>query len=152
MSFIHESRPDDRDLERYLLGLLSEEDAEELDRASVEDDDVAVRLRIVEDDLIDAYVRRTLAAETRQRFEIYFLSTRRRRERVAFAERFVLAVDRAARAGMGSGEYGEDAAADAGTTDEAARPAARSPRAARLGAAAALLLAASGVAFWTPRA
>ena len=104
MSFLHERLADDRGLERYLLGLLPEEDEERLDQASVEDDSVALRLRMAEDDLIEGYVRRTLATETRQRFETYYLSSPRRRERVAFAARFLGAVDRAAiRADMASG-------------------------------------------------
>ena len=104
MSLLREPLPDDRELERYLLGLLPEEEEERLDQASIEDDSVALRLRMAEDDLIEGYVRRTLAKETRQRFETYYLSSARRRERVAFAARFLGAVDRAAvRADMASG-------------------------------------------------
>jgi hypothetical protein len=96
MSLLHETAPDDRQLERYLLGLLPDGQAERLDQASIEDDGVASRLRIVEDDLIDGYVRGTLEPETLRRFESYYLSSNRRRERVAFAARFLAAVDRAA--------------------------------------------------------
>ena len=55
MSFLHEPLADDRELERYLLGLLPEEEEERLDQASIEDDSVALRLRITEDDLIEGY-------------------------------------------------------------------------------------------------
>jgi hypothetical protein len=96
MPFQHEPLPDDQELERYLLGLLSERDEERLDQASIEDDSVASRLRMAEDDLIEGYVRRTLAKETLRRFEAYYLASVRRRERVAFAARFLGAVDRAA--------------------------------------------------------
>jgi len=96
MPFQHEPLPDDQELERYLLGLLSEQDEERLDQASIEDDSVASRLRLAEDDLIEGYVRRTLGQETLRRFEAYYLASVRRRERVAFAARFLGAVDRAA--------------------------------------------------------
>ena len=85
----------DQVLVRYLLGLLSPEDADRLDEASLVDDAIAARLRIVEDDLVDGYVRGTLAGETLARFESHYLSSPRRRERVAFARRFVPVVDRA---------------------------------------------------------
>ena len=42
MSLLHETAPDDRQLERYLLGLLPDEQAERLDQASIEDDGVGI--------------------------------------------------------------------------------------------------------------
>jgi hypothetical protein len=86
--------PDDR-LVRYLLALVTDEEAERLDEASVVDDEVAARLRDAENDLIDAFVRGALDARLQRRFEEIYLSTRLRRERVAFARRFLTAVDRA---------------------------------------------------------
>jgi len=86
----------DQVLVRYLLGLLEPEDAERVDEASVVDDDIAARLRIVEQDLVDGYVRGTLAGDTLARFESHYLSSPRRRELVTLARRFVPAVDRAA--------------------------------------------------------
>jgi hypothetical protein len=136
MSFLHERLADDRELERYLLGLLPEEDEERLDQASVEDDSVALRLRIAEDDLIEGYVRRTLATETRQRFETYYLSSLRRRERVAFAARFLGAVDRAAvRADLASG----------GSHSESATPVLHSKLVPGVLASAAVLVVAFGL-------
>ena len=88
---------DETQLVQYLLGLLPSDEAERLDEASIADDDIAARLRVVEDDLVDAYVRGTLIGDTRTRFESHYLSSPRRRERVASARRFVRAVDRAAR-------------------------------------------------------
>lgn len=86
----------DRRLVDYVLGLLPETEAERVDEASVVDDAVAARLRAVEDDLVDAYVRGTLTGATLQRFETYYLASPRRREKVAFARNFTGAVDRAA--------------------------------------------------------
>jgi hypothetical protein len=90
----HESPHDDQPLVRYLLGLLEEEDAERLDEMSVTDDDLAWQLLAVEDDLVDAYVRRTMADETREQFESAYLSSPSRLLKVRFAEGFLSAVDR----------------------------------------------------------
>lgn len=87
---------DDGLLVNYVLGVLAEDDREPIDRASIENDAVAARLRIVEQDLVDGYVRRTLPADTMKRFEAYYLTTARRRQRVLRAETFLRGVDRAA--------------------------------------------------------
>jgi hypothetical protein len=89
---------DDRQLIRYLLGLLTDEEAERYDEQSIVDDDLAARLRVVEDNLVDAYVSGTLEEDLRQRFESFYLSSPRRREKVRFAARFLGAVDRASSA------------------------------------------------------
>jgi hypothetical protein len=94
---------DDEQMVRYLLGLLPTEDAERLDEASVVDDEVAARLQRVEDDLVDGYVRGALSGETLMRFESYYLASPRRRERVAFAGKFLRAVDKAAPVGADAG-------------------------------------------------
>ncbi len=94
MSLLHESAPDDQQLVRYLLGLLPEEDAERLDEASIADDEIAGRLRVVEDDLVDAYASGNLAGESLQRFESYYLSSPRRREKVRFAGSLLRTVNR----------------------------------------------------------
>jgi hypothetical protein len=90
---------DDRQLIRYLLGLLPEDEAQRYDEQSIVDDDVAARLRQVENDLVDAYVRGTLDEEFRQRFESFYLASPLRRDKVRFAERLLGAVDRASVAG-----------------------------------------------------
>src|SRR4051812_8365509 len=97
MSFPDKPEHDDARLIQYLLGLLPSEEAERLDEASIADDDVAARLRVAEDDLVDAYVRGTLIGDTRARFESHYLSSPRRRERVASARQFVRVIDGAAR-------------------------------------------------------
>lgn len=80
--------PQDERLERledYLLGLLSEAETEQLDELSVTDETFAWRLRAAEDDLVDAYVRGDLPAQTRARFEEFYLASPRHRQRVEFA-------------------------------------------------------------------
>jgi hypothetical protein len=93
MTVSHESVHDGQ-LVRYLLGLLSDGDAERVDRLSVSSDEFAWRLRLAEDDLVDAYVRGTLDAEAVERFESFYLSSERRRQKVKFARTFVAEVDR----------------------------------------------------------
>ena len=96
MPVMNESGPDDQLLSQYLLGLLDEEQTDRLDELSIADDDVAWRLRAVEDDLVDAYVGGTLGADTLVRFESVYLSSDRRRRKVAEARAFLRAVDRRA--------------------------------------------------------
>jgi hypothetical protein len=89
MSLSGETIIDDQLLIRYLLGSLEEEKAERLDELSVTDDDFAWRLRAVENDMVDAYVRGNLSGETLDRFQSFYLSTSGRRERVEFARALV---------------------------------------------------------------
>lgn len=104
-----ESGHDDQ-LVRYVLGLLPEEEAELIDELSIADDEVAARLRVVEDDLVDAYVRGRLEGETLERFETFYLSSPRRREKVTFARRFRRAIDLAAPAETDAGRQATPAA------------------------------------------
>ena len=85
MSLLNEAAPGDKQLERYVLGLLPEDAAERLDELSIVDDDVASRLQVVEDALVDAYVRGELTGETLEQFEAVYLASERRREKVRFA-------------------------------------------------------------------
>ena len=98
MSLPHDADrdPDDdnEELVRYLLGLLPDEVTERIDEASIADDEVAARLRIVETDLIDSYVRGQLTGARLERFESYYLLSPRRRESVRLAAGFVRVVDR----------------------------------------------------------
>jgi hypothetical protein len=70
------------------LGLLTEEDAERLDEMSIADDHVALDLRVVENDLVDAYVRGAMTDGTREQFELAYLSSPHRFCMVRFAKAF----------------------------------------------------------------
>jgi hypothetical protein len=70
---------------QYLLGLLPEADTNHLDELSVADDEFAMRLSMVENDLVDAYVRSDVSEEIRERFRTFYLSSAKRREKVRFA-------------------------------------------------------------------
>jgi hypothetical protein len=90
----------DQLLVRYLLGSLPDEEAERLDELSVTDDEFASRLSAIENDLVDAYARRELPAETTEQFKSAYLSSPKRREKVVFAEAFFSFQQRAAAAPM----------------------------------------------------
>ena len=96
MPLRHATNHDDEELVRYLLGLVPDEIREELDEASVADDEFAARLRTAETNLIDSYVRGRLAGATLDRFESYYLASPLRRTNVRQAARFLGAVDRSA--------------------------------------------------------
>lgn len=69
----------------YLLGGLSEVEQARLEERSFRDVEFSELLSTVENDLIDEYVRQTLSAHERERFERHFLVSQRRLEKVAFA-------------------------------------------------------------------
>jgi len=96
MSLSHETRYSDEQLARYLLQLLPEGDMERLDEMSIADEETAWRLRVVEDDLVDAYVSGRLTGETLKHFEAFYLSSERRRRKVQFAGNFLDKVEREA--------------------------------------------------------
>jgi hypothetical protein len=93
MSQPRESFTDDQ-LISYVLGCLPEEETERLDELSIIDDELSARLRLVEDDLVDAYASGTLTGERRARFESFYLASPRRRRKAAFAKGFLAKVDR----------------------------------------------------------
>jgi hypothetical protein len=76
---------DDQVLVRYLVGALAGEETERLDELSVVDDDLAARLRGVENDLVDAYVRGELSGETLEGFESTYLLSSHGRGKIRFA-------------------------------------------------------------------
>jgi hypothetical protein len=97
MSLSHETRYSDDELVRYLLQALPQEDVERIDELSITDEEMAWRLRVVEDDLVDSYVKGNLDGERRSQFEALFLSTERGRRKVKFAGNFLPTIERAPR-------------------------------------------------------
>lgn len=150
-----DSTPDDELFVRYLLGQLSEDEAERLDELSIADDEVAWRLRAAEDDLVDAYVRGSLSDVSRARFERVYLVTPKRRDKVRFAQSLARTLDRAPQItpqvnGMATAKApgGVAASAAAGSVQALAEEAARPRWLAWLwpGSAAGWTLAAVGAA------
>jgi hypothetical protein len=77
---------DDQYLVRYLVGALPAAETERLDELSVANDDFAWRLREIENDLVDSYVRSELTGETLRQFTSFYMTSQRRRQKVEFAE------------------------------------------------------------------
>ena len=69
----------------YLLGQLPESETERLDELTFVDDGYAERVRAVEHDLVDAYVRGELAGAVLEQFRSRYLTTPRRQEAIRFA-------------------------------------------------------------------
>jgi len=86
--------PDEDRIIAYLLGQAPPEEAEQLDELSVTDDEFAARLRAAENDLVDGYVRGELSGGRLERFQSVYLSSTRRREKVALARSFLALADR----------------------------------------------------------
>lgn len=81
-----EAVPDDLALTRYLLGHCAREDEARLDELSIADPAFADRLRAIEHDLADAYVRGELSPADRERWESRYLTSVHGREDLALAE------------------------------------------------------------------
>jgi hypothetical protein len=77
---------DTNEIIRYLLGQLPEAESDRIDELCFVDDEFSARLLVVEDDLIDAYVRGQLSVDAHKHFEKKYLAAPHLRERVGFAE------------------------------------------------------------------
>ena len=73
---------------RYLLGDVSDEERVQLEERYFVDDGVFEQLSALEDELIDDYIRGELAESQRKQFELHFLTSVERRQKLAFAESF----------------------------------------------------------------
>ena len=74
---------------RYLLGGLPEGEMQRLSALLSTDAQFQQRVKIVEDDLIDCFVKGQLAGEDLMRFRRYFLASASRRERVKIAQGYL---------------------------------------------------------------
>ena len=84
MSLIPQAFTDDQ-LIRYLLGALPGPEMDRLDELSVVDDALADRLRLLEDELVDAYASGALTGERRASFESFYLGSPVRRRKAELA-------------------------------------------------------------------
>jgi voltage-gated potassium channel Kch len=76
---------DELRLLRYLLGDLPDEELDEIEELYLEDSNLFEQLVLVEDDLIDDYVRGELSPHDRKLFEMNYLISPGRKEKVANA-------------------------------------------------------------------
>jgi hypothetical protein len=77
---------DEKLMTDFLLGNLPEEEIERLDELSLSDDEFVSQLQLVDNDLVDAYVRGELSGTTLTQFKSNYLKSPKRQEKVAFAE------------------------------------------------------------------
>src|SRR6185295_8797716 len=77
---------DENIIRSHLLGNLTEEELSRAEQRLLADDDYFEMLTAMEDELIDDYVSGDLTGEDRKQFEIYFLSSTERREKLRFAQ------------------------------------------------------------------
>ena len=87
-------RNDDK-ITRYFLGELSTDEAELFDRECFSNSTFAESVFVVEDELIDRYVRNELSDADRERFEQFYLTTDARRSRVSMARSLNLTMNSA---------------------------------------------------------
>jgi hypothetical protein len=78
----------EQQIKSYLLGELSEEEAERLEESLFTDDEVFSEVQAAEMSLVDEYVRNELSHEARTRFETQYLVTAERRQKVSEARLF----------------------------------------------------------------
>ena len=76
----------DEQLVRYLLGDVPEAEADRLDERSITDDAFAVRLRVIENDLVDRYARGEPFDASLERFERLYRASSHLRDKVRFAQ------------------------------------------------------------------
>jgi hypothetical protein len=83
---LKEQISDDHLIRQYLLGELSLEETDRLDQLVFTDEEFAIRLQVVENDLVDAYARGHLEEPALRRFTSVYLSSPARRDKVKFAQ------------------------------------------------------------------
>lgn len=69
---------------RFLLGEMTADERLEFEEKFIANEDLFENLCVAEDELVENYVRGTLSTADRKKFETNFLTTAKRRERVAF--------------------------------------------------------------------
>lgn len=80
-----ENLHNETEIRRFLLGEMSEDERTAFEERFVADEDLFEQMRVVEDELIESYIRGTLSAVEKDKFERSFLAAEPRRRRVAFA-------------------------------------------------------------------
>ena len=90
--------------ERYLLGQLSEAEAERFEESYFADDALFERFQAVKDELLDAYARGELAGEKQTRFRKYFLASPAHRRELEETRKFISAVTEISNAAAANGD------------------------------------------------
>src|SRR5260370_390672 len=95
---MYEEPISDEQVAAYLLGRLPEQEQTRLEDRAFRDPEFKQHVQAVEKDLIDEYVRGELSDSDREQFKARFLSSTRRRQKVAFARAFTGVVNKQAAA------------------------------------------------------
>src|SRR6266550_672721 len=82
----------DEKLRDFLLGDLSESERAAIEERFLADEDFSAQVHVVEDELIESYLRQELSTRDQQRFAAAFLTQPRRRERVLMMKGVLAAV------------------------------------------------------------
>ena len=90
----------DKHIIAYLLEELPEDDLERFEDECLAQESWPTQINLVEEDLIDAYLRNELTPERRQRFERNYLTTQARQERVSMAAALLRHIDECNAASM----------------------------------------------------
>ncbi len=80
----HDELNNETEIRQFLLGEMSDNQRNAFEEKFVADEDFFEQIRVAEDELIESYVRGTLPAAEKEKFERAFLTTERRRSRVDF--------------------------------------------------------------------
>jgi len=76
---------EERQMSRYLLGQLGDQEQKQLEERLMTQNDSFEQLQVLEDELIDEYLKNTLSEKDREDFEKHFLSAPERHQKVRFA-------------------------------------------------------------------
>jgi len=81
---IPENLHNETEIRRFLLGEMREDERAAFEENFFANEDLFEQIRVCEDELIESYIRKTLDASELEKFEKNFLTTKNRRQRVAF--------------------------------------------------------------------
>ena len=74
-----ENKNNEREIRRFLIGGMSEDERSAFERSFVADEDLFIQISVIEDELIESYILETLSPDERRAFEREFLSIDSRR-------------------------------------------------------------------------
>lgn len=79
---------EEKQIGQYLLGQLGDTEQRQLEERLMTQHDLFQQVQVLEDELIDEYLKNTLSVQDRADFEKHFLSAPERRKKLRFAEGF----------------------------------------------------------------
>jgi len=83
---MNSSFSDETSLRKYLLGKLGEQDCEKIEEQLLSNEEFAKFIDLIEDEIIDEYIDKSLPPRDQQAFEAYFLRPPARQSKLKFAQ------------------------------------------------------------------